>query len=346
MKLTKQKTKQTRMDNLLNSLKIDNTLTKQIIYKFPKIKQNIFPKKNYNYQADVLMLPESKEGYRYLLAMVDLWSNYFDIEPTKNKQADTMLQAMKEIFKRDIIKKPNASIRTDEGTEFKNTFTKYLYDNSILHLKSLPDRHKQMGNVERLNRDLGQLFMSYLTDQTNKLGYDYNEWIDIVDVVRKELNKIKTHPKDLDPRLHIPQDISIKKPKYTIGDMVYRRLEVPKDRFGNKYMNGKFRAGDSRFELNEPREIVDILAYKNSWRYLLNGFFNASYDEAELMKAKEKEEKYVILKIIDKKKVKNVTYYLVWWKRYNKGQSTWEPKSNLIEDGAQEYITEYEDSIK
>jgi hypothetical protein len=33
---------------------------------------------------------------------------------------------------------------------------------------------------------------------------------------------------------------------------------------------------------------VHVLAYKNSWRYLINGFPNVSYDEAELMPAKEK----------------------------------------------------------
>lgn len=338
--------KLTRIDQLLNNLKIDNTLTKPIFYKFPTVKDNVFPKKGYNYQADTLMLPTTKEGYRYLLVMVDLWSNYFDIEPTKNKQAETMLEAMKTIFKRGILKKPESSVKTDMGTEFKHTFDKYLYENNILHLTTLPDRHKQLGNVERLNRDLGQLFMTYLTDKTHKLGYDYNEWTDIVKDVRNELNNIKTHPVDLNPRLRIPPEISMKEPKYKIGDLVYRRLEVPRDRFGNKYHNTKFRAGDSRFEINEPRKIVNILAYKNSWRYMINGFINVSYDEAELMPAKEKEEKFIIKEIIGKKKIKGELYYLVYWKKYKKSESTWEPAKNLIEDGAKEFIDEYENSLK
>ncbi len=338
--------KPTRMDGLLNTLKIDSTLTKPIFYKFPTVKQNVFPKKGYNYQADTLMLPTTKEGYRYLLVMVDLWSNYFDIEPTKNKEAQTMLEAMKAIFKRGILKKPEASVKTDQGTEFKHLFDKFLFENSILHLTTLPDRHKQLGNVERLNRDLGQLFMTYLTDKTHKLGYDYNNWTDIVPQVREELNKIKTHPNDQDPRLKVPLLISTNKPKYKLGDLVYRRLEVPRDRFGNKFHNTKFRAGDSRFEINEPRKIVNILAYGPRWRYLINGFPNVSYDEAELMPAKEKEEKYIVHKIIGKKMMKGKLHYLVWWKRYNKSESTYEPAKSLIDDGLQEYIDEYEDSLK
>ena len=338
--------KPSRMDTLLSKLKIDNTLTKPIFYKFPTVKENIFPKAGYNYQADTLMLPTTKLGFRYLLVMVDLWSNYFDIEPTKNKEAETMLKAMEAIFKRGKIKKPQASLKTDAGTEFKSTFDKYLYENSILHLTSLPDRHKQMGNVERLNRDLGQLFMTYLTDKSHKLGHEYNEWTDIVDTVRTELNSIKTHFGDLNPRSNIPPLISPNEPKYKLGDLVYRRLEIPRDRFGNKQHNTKFRAGDSRFEINEPRKIVNIVAYKNAWRYLINGFPNVSYDEAELMPAKEQEEKYIILKIIGKKIINKKVHYLVWWKKYKKSESTWEPKDQLLEDGAEEYIKEYEDSLK
>ena len=341
----KQNKKPTKLDLILGKLKIDNTLTKPIYYKFPTVKSQVFPKKGYNYQADLLMLPTTKLGYKYLLVMVDLWSNYFDIEPLKNKDAQTILNATKEIFKRDYLKMPKASIKTDAGTEFKGQFEKYLYDNNILHLVTLPDRHKQLGNVENLNKQLGKIFMSYLTDKSYKDNNDYNEWTDITEIVRKELNDMKQHPKDEDPREHIPPDISHKQPKYKIGDLVYRRLEVPKNQYGEKYHNGKFRAGDNRFEINEVRKIVNILAYSNSWRYILNGFPNVSYDEAELMPAKEKEEKYIIHKIIGKKKIRGVTYYLVWWKRYNKSESTWEPEKNLREDGADEYIQEYEDSI-
>ena len=154
---------------------------------------------------------------------------------------------------------------------------------------------------------------------------------------------MRNHPADKDPHKHIPPDSNFQDPKYQIGDLVYRRLEKPRDRFGNKYHNSHFRQGDARFEINEPRKIVKILPYGKSYRYLINGFMNVSYDEAELMLAKESEEKFIILKIIGKKIVKGKIYYLVWWKHYKKSDATWEPKKNLIEDGAEEYINAYEE---
>lgn len=331
------------MDSLLNKLQIDDTLAKPISYKFPTVKNNIFPQGDYNYQSDLLELPPTKLGYRYLLVMVDLWNNYFDIEPMKNKQADTTLEAMKKIFKRDILPLPKASMRTDSGGEFKGSFDKYLQHNNVFHMFSLPDRHKQMGNVERLNKDLGQILISYLADQSHKLGHDYNEWTDIVDEVRKELNNIRNHPRNKDPYHHYPKETNFTDPKYEVGDLVYRRLEKPVDKYGNKYHNTKFRAGDNRFETNEPRKIIKILPYGKSWRYLLNDLMMVSYDEVELMPAKESEEKFIILKIIGKKIIKGKVYYLVHWKRYKKSDATWEPAKNLIEDGASDYIKAYED---
>jgi len=59
---------------------------------------------------------------------------------------------MKAIFKRGILKMPKATLRTDEGVEFKSVFQQYCFDNSILHLRALPDRHKQLGNIENLNK--------------------------------------------------------------------------------------------------------------------------------------------------------------------------------------------------
>ena len=137
-------------------------------------------------------------------------------------------------------------------------------------------------------------------------------------------------------------------PKYKINDLVYRRLEVPVDKFGNKLHNGKFRQGDNRYEMI-PRKVIQVLAYSspNPWRYILNGFPNVSYAEAELLPAlNETEEKFIVRKIIGKKTEKKIIYYLVWFKKSLKKDATWEPKTKLLEDGLVEYIKQYEDDIK
>ena len=54
--------------------------------------------------ADTLYLPTANLGYKYLFVIVDLATNKFDIEPVKNKEADTTFKAMK-IFLLEIILK-------------------------------------------------------------------------------------------------------------------------------------------------------------------------------------------------------------------------------------------------
>ena len=50
-------------------------------------------------------------------------------------------------------------------------------------------------------------------------------------------------------------------------------------------------------------------------------------------------------KIIGKKTEIKIIYYLVWWIKKLKKDSTYEPKTKLLEYGLVVYIKEYEDDI-
>jgi hypothetical protein len=240
---------------------------------------------------------------------------------------------------------PIASIRTDNGGEFKSVVDKYMYDNSILHLWSLPDRHKQLGNVENLNRQIGRVLMTYLSNKTHELGKSYYDWTDIVDSLRENLNEMKTHPKDADLNTYTPKPLNLEHlPKYKVGDLVYRKLEVPVDKYGNKLANIKFRQGDIRFNLQEPRKIVKVVMYSspNPYRYILKDIPNVSYAEEEIKMANETEEKRTVRKIIGKMRKDKQTYYKVWFKKELKKDALWLLKSQLLEDNLGEYIDEFE----
>lgn len=333
------------MNELIKKLNIDETYTKPLkkVKKFNKVKDNIPLKQDYNFMADLLMLPTTKKGNRYILSVVDLATNEFDIEPLKNKEADTVLKAFKEMFKRPFIKEPYASVRTDDGTEFKGDFAKYLYDKSILHRVAFPDRHKQLGNVEALNKQLGRLFNGYMNAKEEETGKTYKEWDEVVKLVRTELNKIRKIPEQ-DIYTHIYKTPEYVKPKFKVGDIVYKRLEAPNNALGNKQNTKNFREGDYRWD-KVPRKIVQVLPYPPpvNVRYLLDNLPNVSYTEEELMVAPktEKQEKFVVKEIIGKKKIKNKVHYLVWWKGYKKTESTWEPASELKKD-VPDLIEEYE----
>ena len=174
------------MNKLLKDLGIDETLTKPIKKKkvgYNKVKDNIPLVEDWNYMADTLFLPTDKKGFKYLLVVVDLATDEFDIEPMKNKSSSTALKAMKAMFKRPHINKPYASIRTDSGTEFKDEFKKYLYEQSILHKQSIPGRHSQTSSVESLNRLLGRVFNGYMNKLEIQTGLVYREWTEIIDIV-------------------------------------------------------------------------------------------------------------------------------------------------------------------
>lgn len=341
--------KTSKIKQTLEKIGIDDTFTRKAKYSFDKVKENTFPKAGFNQMADLLMLPKTDSGYQYCLTMVDLWSNYCDFEKMKTKTSKECLEAMLRIFKRNYIDQPKASLKTDSGNEFQGVFDRWLRDHHIAHLQSLPDRHKQLANVENLNRQLGRIFMTYLTDKSIELGYEYTNWDDIENDVRIELNKIKIHPKDENPYTYPMSTPKIDAPpKFEVGDLVYRPLEKPENISGEREY-GRFRVGDRRYDL-VPRKIKKLFLYNNNWRYIVNGFENTAYAEAELLKAKEQEEMFEVEAIRDEKKEKNKVFYLIKWKGYKVSESTWEPKSQLLEDLGQEkldqLIEDYKDKLK
>lgn len=329
------------MNNLLKKLNINETYTKSLkLPIFDKVKDNTFPKGGYNYMADVLFLPETKDKYKYLLTMADLWSDNFDMEPLKSKEPDEVLKAMQKIFKRKYMKTPKASIRTDNGSEFKGVFHKWLYENDILHREAEPYRHQQLANVEQLNYVIGRLLNGYMNNMEETNGKVFKEWLPAVDIIRKDLNKIREKP-DGDPYNDIIKPAIEKVPKYKVGDLVYRKVERPMNALGHYQNTTNFRVGDYRFDIKNPRKIIQVLYYPKNIRYILNGLNHVSYTERELMPAKQKDETYTVKKIIEKKVEKKVVYYKIWWDKYLKKDATWEKESELIKDGLKPMIDEF-----
>jgi hypothetical protein len=334
--------------DVLKSFDIDEKFTKETrkAPSFNHVKNNIPMHANYNQMADILFLPETKE-FKYCLIVVDLATNKFDLEPLKEKNATDVLKALMKIYKRKIIKEPYGSLATDSGTEFKGVFNKWLYDENILHKTALPNRHSQMSNVESLNKQLGRLIMGHLNSLEQKSGKVEKDWLPILPTIRKELNKYREI--DLTKVKYPNPDIHFKYPnhdaKYNIGDIVYEKLDWPEDALGNKQPTSKFRAGDQRWS-RVPKKILKVFTFNDApfYRYQLESLPNVSYSERELMPAgkEEKETKYKVKSIIGKKKIKGKVHYLIHWKGYKKSEATWEPAKNLIEDGLENVIDEYE----
>jgi hypothetical protein len=100
------------MKALLNKYKINEKFNK--VKNEPKvfnhIKNNIPLLEDYNFMADLLILPETKEKYKYLLVVVDLASDEFDIEKLRSKTPEEILNAYKNMLKRKYIKYKKGNI--------------------------------------------------------------------------------------------------------------------------------------------------------------------------------------------------------------------------------------------
>jgi hypothetical protein len=293
---------------------------------FNKVKDNIPLIDGYNYMADLLFLPTTRERYKYLLVIVDLATDEFDIEPLRDKESKSVLNAMLTIFNdRDYLEPPYASMRTDKGTEFMGEFTKWLYEHDILHKRGLVGRHTQQANVERLNRTLGELLMGYMNSVEMRRGYRYHEWTDILPALREELNNIrrKPTPHNINTYKYPVWDAKGVAPKYKKGDLVFVKLTEPRDALGYKQIGTKaFRAGDIRWS-KFPKKINQVLYYTGRvpYRYMVNGYPQVSYTEAQLRPATgHTEELFEIKKIIgDRMRKGKQEYHVV----FDDGDKSW-----------------------
>ena len=324
-------TQSIKIKKLINDLGIDETLTRPVKKpkRFTHVKDNIPLMEDYNFMADLLFLPKDKKGFKYLLVIVDLATDEFDIEPLIDKQPKTVLESMLKIYKRKFVKKPYASLKTDDGNEFKGVFHKWLYDNSIYHSVAYPARHSQMSNVECLNKTLGRIFNGYMNKMEMQTKNQYTNWTDIINIVRDKLNIIRKKKLNQNDTT-LSHFNATQKQKYNIGDIVYRKLESPESALGKK-LPGNFRMGDFRYD-TVPRKIEQVLIYTGDipYRYILDGFPQVAYAEHELIQAKEQEEEWEVKQILDRKAFKGVVKYLIWWKHFKKSEATWENKSSLI----------------
>lgn len=313
--------------------------------KYTKIKDVVTQIEDYNLMADLLQLPKTKKGNNYLLNIVDLATREFDMEPIKTKESEQVKKAMDAIFKRKYINIPEASIRTDNGTEFKGEVDKFLKQNDIYHSVSMPYRHTQLNMVESLNRQIGYLLNSYMNSKEFKTKKEFKEWDDpkILQTIRVKLNELrKTKAPYTEKTIFdfIDKEINLKaKPKYKINDIVHYQLSYPQNALGKKQPTANFREGDFRFS-PVPKKIQQVLYYTGDipFRYILDGMPQVSFTESQLMPSKEKQEKFIVREIIGEKTEKKKKYYLVWFKGYLKKDATWEPEKQLIEDGLKSYI--------
>ena len=261
-------------------------------------------------------LSEENDGINFLLLVIDTFNKYGWIVPLKDKKGETIVKALKDIFK-ESGRRP-AKLWTDKGREF---FNKDVRD--LVYLYATENEEKS-SIAERWIRTMKEKMFKYFTDyKTNRyidvlpdLVEDYNNTVHSstkltpVEASKKE-NKLKVW-RNLYPDRY---KANRQNPKFSVGDRV--RISKKKKVFEKGYTT---RWTEETFIIKQIRE-TNPITYKlvDLEGEEIKGTF---YGE-ELQKSKE--QLYKIEKVIKKKNGQS----FVKWDGYSDKFNSWVADENI-----------------
>lgn len=308
--------------------------------------------KNLIHQADLLMLPDDN-GYKYALVVVDNGTRITDAEAIMEKTPNAVLEAFKKIYKRKILKEPK-QIQIDAGSEFKGILSDYFKSKGISIRVAKVGRHRQQALVERKNQTIAKALFKrmaaeeLLTEETSK---DWVKYLPpLIKALNKKTKKAKVKKVISDDPVCEGDTCNVLDQGTRVRVMLDNPIEVTK---GNR-LYGPFRATDIRWN-PKIRIIKEILLKPNMPpMYILDGDEKVAYTKNQLQVVPKDEiypsgklisnikkvKKFVIEKIVDSKKIKGKTHYLIKWAGFPSSQNTWEPEINISKD-VPEIVNEY-----
>ena len=258
------------------------------------------------HQADILYLPEDKDGSKYALVVTDIASRATDAEPLKTKESDEVANAFEKIYKRGILEGyPSTMIELDKGTEFCGK-VKQLFDKQKIIIRwAKPDRHSQQAMVEAKNKILGKaIFYAQHKRELEENKPDTNWTDDLPHIVRYMNKRLK---RKVEKEITIP-DIKCKGESCNLleeGTKVRVVLDAPHELTGKK-LHGKFRETDIRWE-REPTTITQqILTPGQPPLYLTERYPHTPYIREDLQIVRENESNPPVKKLPATKKKKEV----------------------------------------
>jgi len=109
------------------------------------------------------MMPASQDGHRYILVMVDYATRYPEAVPLKNMTAETVAEALFNMWTRLGLP---ASVLTDRGTQFTSELMAEVFAMlNIRGLKTTPYHAQTNGLVERFNGTLKSMLRKLCEEQ-------------------------------------------------------------------------------------------------------------------------------------------------------------------------------------
>lgn len=170
------------------------------IHKKPPIKSKLFNHYQIStpyerFETDILFLPEDR-GNKYALTMIDCASRFKWAQPLKNKTAAGVVQAYKKMEQSPQYKDPQYIV-TDDGSEFKGDFKKYITDKGITITTSRKGVHPVF--VERFNGTLAVQIFKYQQQIELDTGKTNRAWISVLQDIVEQMNNTKTRLINMKP---------------------------------------------------------------------------------------------------------------------------------------------------
>ena len=328
LEITKEANEDSKLRNLMKIPKKEKGKNRPTIQNFEK---------NSIHQADLLFLPND-DGYKYALVVVDTSTGMCDARPLKTKQNKEVLKAFKAIYRGKYLKIPFSRIGVDSGSEFKGVVRKYFEDNGAFMKVGRTGRHRQVAMAESLNKIIGRSLHARMNAEQIRTGEISREWVEFLPKVIQVINEYRKKRKMKSGKYKDPKCEGKSCEILPIGTRVRVILEEPIEAgVERKKLHGKFRAGDIRWE-NKIRKIEDhILIPNQPPMYKISGIEKVQgYTREQLQvvgkdeKMPHKTQKYVIEKLVRRRKIRGRIMFEVKWKGYRK--TTLEPRSQLMKD--------------
>ena len=284
--------------------------------------------------VDVNILSNSNNNIKFILNAIDVFTKKAWYSVLKNKKAENVLIAFKEILS---LSGYCETIYCDRGKEFDNTiFSKYCKERNIKLIFSYNENKAPV--VERLNRSIQNILWKYRSHK--KTDKYVNVLPDIFISYNSRYHRtIKMSPNEAE--LEKNQKLLFnthnlrynkiviknknKKPKFKKDDTVY--IKFSNNPFTKSYMKT---FSEEQYTIHKVNDRLPIPTYtlKDYHNEIIEG--NFMENQLTSIKKENKDTIYSVEKIIKTRTRKGKKEYLIKWLNYSNKFNSWEPAENFI----------------
>lgn len=293
--------------------------------------------------ADVQNLSESNNGIKYLLVIVDVFSRFLWVRPLRDKKAQSIIDAFKDVL--NGPRQPKA-IRTDKGSEFYNQFLKrYFKEKGIKIFYALNETKANF--AERYIQTLKKRLYRYFT-HTQK-----HKYTDILQDMVMSINE--TPNRSLNGRapasVNAENESEVRLDAYLVRQKSQKKAPMNKKKMSSKRKRVEytFKIGDQvrishlrrQFQRDYDQTFTEEI-FVVSRRFVSQGIpiyklkdmtdepIQGSFYASELQKvSKDEQTQWRIEKIVRKRKVRGKPEVLVRWLGWPKKFDSWIPENDV-----------------